>query len=98
MFERWLSRKNRVRAREIACDCWVESAFSEPEAIDLARETVATDKSKGVYGNPLVAIMVAYYVLLIIQMAYKYWLSKQVDHPPASSEPGEPFGLCEGAK
>jgi hypothetical protein len=90
----WLAKKHRVRAREIACDCWVESSFSESAAIGLARKTVATDKSKGVYGNPLVAVMVAYYVLLIIQMAYKYWKSKQIKHPPENSIVGEPFGLC----
>ena len=98
MFERWLNRKNRKRAREIACETWVQSSFDATRATELAKVKVADDKAKGTYGNVLVAVMVAYYVMLLIQMAYKYWKSKQVQHPPAQSEPGEPFGLTGGAK
>jgi hypothetical protein len=97
MFERWLSRENRERAREIACETWVDSSFDAPQATELAKAKIADDKAKGTYGNVLVAVMVAYYVMLLVQMAYKYWKSKQVQHPPAQSEPGEPFGLTGGA-
>lgn len=93
-----LAKKHRERARQVAVDSWSQAAFHEPRAIELAKKSVAIDKSKGVYGNPLVAIMVAYYVLLMIQMAYKFWLSKQIKQPPENSIVGEPFGLCGETK
>lgn len=97
MFEKVVKRAYRERGREIACRDWVEAEFDVPRAIELSKASVAESRAKGEFGNPLVAVMVAYYVLLIIQMAYKYWKSKQVQHPPAQSEPGEPFGLTGGA-
>lgn len=89
-----IDRKYRVRAREIACDCWVQSAFHEPRAIELTKKVVASDKAKGTYGNPLMALMIAYYVASMAYMAYKFWRDRQVKHPPENSIVGEPFGLC----
>ena len=89
-----LPKKYRVRAREVACDCWVESAFHEPRAIELTKKTIASDKAKNVYGNPLVAVMIAYYVASLAYLAYKFWRDNNVKHPPENSVVGEPFGLC----
>jgi len=94
--EMLLSKKHRERAREIACDCWIQSAFHEPRAIALTKKAVASDKSKGTYGNPLMALMIAYYVASLAYMAYKFWRDQQVKHPPEKSVVGEPFGLCGG--
>lgn len=89
-----LAKKYRVRAREIACDCWVQSAFQESRAIDLTKKTIASDKAIGAYGNPVVAFMIAYYIASLAYMAYKIWRENNVKHPPEKSVVGEPFGLC----
>lgn len=93
-----LPRKHRVRAREIACDCWLRAGFTESAAIDLTKKTVADDKARGTYGNPLVAFMIAYYVASLCYMAYKIWRENHVNTPPAVSTANEPFGLHGGAR
>lgn len=89
-----LAKKYRVRSREIACDCWVRSEFDCDKANELTKQVVAEGKARGEFGSMLVAVMVAYYVVLLAQIAYKFWLSKQIKHPPEKSIVGEPFGLC----
>ena len=89
--------KYRVRAREIACDCWSQAAFHEPRAVALTKKSVAADKASGAYGNPLMALMVAYYVASLCYLAYRFWNERQVKAPPANPVAGEPFGLFEGA-
>ena len=92
--EMWLARKYRVRSREIACDSWVRSEFDYDKAKKLTKQAVAEGKAKGEFGSVLVAVMVTYYVVLLAQMAFKFWKSKQIKHPPEKSIVGEPFGLC----
>ena len=87
-------KKYRKRAREIAVDCWERSHFNESLAKELTKTMVANDKAKGTYGNPLVAIMIAYYIASLAYLAYKFWREKQIKHPPENSIVGEPFGLC----
>ncbi len=82
-------KKYRVRSREIACSCWVASGFDEPRAIELTKQAVADDKAKGVYGNPLVALMIAYYIASMAYLAYKFWRDQQVKHPPEKPIVGE---------
>lgn len=89
-----LAKKYRVRSREIACDCWVRSGFDCDKANQLTKQVVAEGRAKGEFGNVLVAVMVTYYVVLLAQMAFKFWKSKQIKHPPENSIVGEPFGLC----
>ena len=91
-----LSRKHRERARAIACDCWVQSGFHEPRAIELTKNVIESDKLKGAYGNPVMALMIAYYIASLAYMAYKFWKEQQVKYPPEKSTVGEPFGLCGG--
>jgi hypothetical protein len=93
--EMLLAKKYRERARAIACDCWVQSAFHEPRAIELTKKVIESDKFKGAYGNPVVALMIAYYIASLAYMAYKFWRDQQVKHPPEKSIAGEPFGLDE---
>ena len=64
----------------------------------MTKNAVKSDKDKGTYGNPVVAVMIAYYVASMAYIVYKIWREQQVKHPPEQSAPDEPFGLCEGAK
>lgn len=90
--------KHRIRAREIACSCWEESSGDENQVIELTKSEIAKDKSKGTYGNPLMALIVAYYIANLCYLAYKIWRDQRVKHPPTKPIAGEPFGLYEGAK
>ncbi len=93
-----LPTKYRVRAREIACDCWSQAAFHEPRAVALTKKAIAADKERKAYGNPMMALMVAYYIANLCYLAYRVWHDQQVKAPPAKPAKGEPFGLFEGAK
>ena len=94
----FLNQQQRGHARRLSRSIWVESGFDVAVATAKTKVRVAEERKEKlpVYGNPLMALMVAYYIVCLCVLAYKIWQEFKVKEPPEQEADYEPFKLKRG--